>query len=116
MEIPPDDRRAAMPRYSTENLKANQQIFDQVQELGVKYDCSAAQLSLAWLFHKAKELGVAVVPIPGSTKLHNATNNLGAVKISISDEDCSALERLADKVAGERGDESYMSISFENQK
>jgi aryl-alcohol dehydrogenase-like predicted oxidoreductase len=112
METPPDDCRASNPRYFKENFDANQQILDKVQELSVKYGCSASQLSLAWLFHKGKELGVSVIPIPGTTKLQNATSNFGAVKISLSDYDCRALESIADQVAGERENESYLSITI----
>ena len=116
VETTPNDWRASNPRYSQENLDANQKILDKVHELGAKYDCSAAQLSLAWLFHKANELGVSVIPIPGTTKLRNVASNIGSVKINIADEDCIVLESLADQVAGERGNEAYMSMGIEIQK
>jgi len=116
MEAPPADWRSTQPRFLKENMDANQKIFEKVQELGSKYNCSAAQLSLAWLFHKAHELGVTVIPIPGSTKVQNASNNLGAIKVDISDEDCGELELLADQVAGARGNEQYMSRSIETQE
>lgn len=116
VETLPNDWRASNPRYTQGNLEANQKILVKVQELGAKYDCSAAQLSLAWLFHKAKELGVSVIPIPGTTNLRHVASNLGAVKINIADEDSRVLEGLADQVAGERGNEAYMSRGIENQK
>ena len=116
VEAPPSDWRANHPRYSQQNLEANQKILDIIKGLGVKYDCSAAQLSLAWLFHKADELGVSVIPIPGSTKIHNVLGNLGAVKIIISDDDCKTLEGLAGQVAGERANDQYLSRSIESQK
>jgi aryl-alcohol dehydrogenase-like predicted oxidoreductase len=115
LEAPPNDWRASLPRYSKENLEKNQKILDQIQALGAKYDCTAAQLSLAWLFHKANELGVSVIPIPGTTKLQNASTNFGSVKINISDADAQVLEGLADQVAGERAGEGYLAVSIENQ-
>lgn len=91
-------------------------MLDQIQALSTKYDCSTAQLSLAWLFHKADELGVSVIPIPGSTKIRNAASNLGAVDIKISYADCRVLEGLAGQVAGERGNEGYIARAIESQK
>lgn len=116
VEAPPKDWRATNPRYSPENLEANQKIIEKVQTLAAKYESTAAQLSLAWLFHKANELGVTVVPIPGTTKLVNAHSNFGSVQIAIADEDSKGLESLACLVAGERGDKGYLSVSIENQK
>ena len=116
LEQPPNDWRASLPRYSKENLEKNQSIIDKISDLSKKYNCTPAQLSLGWIFHKAKELGVTVVPIPGSTKITNATSNAGSVKITISDADTELLESLADQVAGARGDEWYMSLSIENQQ
>jgi aryl-alcohol dehydrogenase-like predicted oxidoreductase len=116
LEAPPDDWRADLPRYSKENLEKNKALFDTVQALSTKYQCTPAQLSLAWLFHKANELGVTVIPIPGTTKLDNVANNVGSVTINVSDEDSAVLEGLAERVAGERGNEGYMSRSIESQK
>jgi aryl-alcohol dehydrogenase-like predicted oxidoreductase len=116
LETPPNDGRAFQPRYSKENLAVNQKILDKIEVLGAKYDCTAAQLSLAWLFHKANELGVSVIPIPGTTKLHNASTNFGAVTIIISDADAQVLEGLADQVAGARAGDGYLATTIEHQK
>lgn len=113
----PKDWRGEHPRYSKENLEQNQRIVDQLEALATKYNCSAAQLSLAWLFYKADQLGVSVVPIPGSTKLHHAMSNLESVKIKITDpEDMKILESLADEVAGARANESYLQLGIETRK
>lgn len=109
------DFRAALPRYSKENLDSNNAIVDKIQEIGKKNNASAAQISLAWLFAKADELGVVVVPIPGTTKIKNATDNFGSVKVELSAEDCKELEELASKVSGERYGEALMTMSIEAQ-
>lgn len=114
-QAPPADWRANQPRYKAENFAQNQKAAAVVHDMATKYQCSAAQLSLAWLFHKATALGVKVVPIPGSTKLHHATSNLGACKVNIAPEDMGILETLAANVAGERGNEWYMSATIESQ-
>lgn len=116
VESPPEDWRSSLPRYSKENLDKNQLILDQVQDLATKYDCTSAQLSLAWLFHKGFEMGVTVVPIPGSTKVTNAVSNLASVNIKISNEDCQILESLVDQVVGERYSEQLMASTIEAQQ
>ncbi|KAL7571846.1 hypothetical protein ACA910_002923 [Epithemia clementina (nom. ined.)] len=115
LEVTPNDWRAKQPRYSGDNFEKNKQVAEIVHDLAEKVGGTAAQVSLAWLFAKAKELGVNVYPIPGSTKLHHALSNLEAAKLSISLEDEHVLESLAEKVAGERGNDQYMAISFEGK-
>jgi len=115
LDAPPSDWRASVPRYSQENLEVNRKIQASIEQLATKYNCSSAQLSLAWLFHKANELGVKVVPIPGSTKLQHAISNLESTKIEISEDDCRELEALAGQVAGARGTEDYISRGIEAQ-
>jgi aryl-alcohol dehydrogenase-like predicted oxidoreductase len=117
METAPTDWRKSLPRYSEENLAKNQNIANQVQELATKYKCTPAQLSLAWLFYKAKEMGVTVIPIPGSTKQVNALSNLESTKVVLDDpKDIELLESLADQVAGLRATEDYIEQGIESQK
>jgi aryl-alcohol dehydrogenase-like predicted oxidoreductase len=117
LEETPKDWRANQPRYATENLEQNKLIVNQVHDLAKKYNCTAAQLSLAWLLQKANQLGVNLVAIPGSANLHHAISNLEAVKIHISDpQDIKMLESLAEHVVGARGTEEYLKQGFENHE
>jgi aryl-alcohol dehydrogenase-like predicted oxidoreductase len=114
LEETPQDWRASQPRYASENLEQNKQIVNQVHALAGKYKCTAAQLSLAWLLQKANQLGVNLVAIPGSAKIHHAVSNLEAVKIHISDpQDIETLESLAEQIAGARASEGYLEQGFE---
>jgi aryl-alcohol dehydrogenase-like predicted oxidoreductase len=115
MEEPPSDWRASLPRYSKENLEKNQRVLEQIADVAKKYDCTPAQLSLAWLFHKGEQLGVSVVPIPGSTKIANVISNFGSTKVIISNEDAQALESSADQVSGERASDWYIASTIESQ-
>jgi len=109
----PQDWRKNNPRHSEENLKRNQELVQQIEELGKKRGANAAQLSLAWLYFKAKELGVDMVAIPGTTKIANAKTNMDGVNIELTKEDAAILEELGTKVAGERGNEGYANMSLE---
>jgi len=111
----PRDWRGQNPRYSAENLKANAKVFAQVKAMGERKGCSAAQLSLAWLLAKAKALGVTVIPIPGTTKLKHGKENLVAETISLTEEEMGQLEKIAEAVAGARGNVEYHKMAIEGQ-
>jgi len=118
LETVPNDWRATLPRYQENNLKKNGTLLsDVVGSISDKYKCTTAQLSLAWLFKKAHQLGVVVIPIPGTTKVAHALSNIESTKIDISDEsDMKILDGLAINVVGERGDEGYIQMGFESQE
>jgi aryl-alcohol dehydrogenase-like predicted oxidoreductase len=111
----PTDWRAANPRYSGENFKHNQSLVKKISLMASERKLSAAQLSLAWLYCKAKELGVSMVPIPGTTKLKNASDNAGAIGIDLSQNEMRELEKLGTSVAGDRAQQDYLNRSLEGQ-
>eukprot|EP00929_Paragymnodinium_shiwhaense_P109019 TRINITY_DN75385_c0_g1_i1.p1 TRINITY_DN75385_c0_g1~~TRINITY_DN75385_c0_g1_i1.p1 ORF type:complete len:334 (+),score=99.58 TRINITY_DN75385_c0_g1_i1:78-1079(+) len=115
VESPPetDWRVNSCPRYSEENFKKNKELAGKITEMGKSKDKSSAQLSLAWLYHQAKKLGVTVVPIPGTTKVKNAEANIGALEVTLSDEELQQLTDIGATVAGLRGNEQYLSMGIE---
>ena len=48
--------------------------------------------------------------IPGTTKLENLQDNLGAYAIQLADDERATLDQLADRVMGDRYDERGMAI------
>jgi aryl-alcohol dehydrogenase-like predicted oxidoreductase len=109
--------RAAQPRFQGDNLVANQSLVKQtVAEMAVAKGVSAATLSLAWLLQHSKDCGCRVLPIPGSTKIAHALENISAQNVTLTPEDMSALENLATQVSGARGNEGYLSATYEGQK
>jgi len=107
--------RAGQPRFQGDNLEANQKLVKVVAGLAEAKGVTPATLSLAWVLHKAAELGVEVLPIPGTTKAPHAAENIRAQDVSLSSEDMAALEALARGVVGERGAPWYMSGTYEAQ-
>jgi aryl-alcohol dehydrogenase-like predicted oxidoreductase len=117
VEVTDEDWRKDHPRYSPENLALNQIMTSDIQALAAKTQTTAAQLSLAWLLQKADEMGVNVVPIPGSTNLAHALGNLEAVKkVEIVKDEMVILEDLAAQVAGARANDEYLQMTHETQK
>ena len=65
-ERPTDQRRMSIPRFAEENFEENQKMLARLEALAQAKAVSTAQLSMAWLMHKARELGVQCLPIPGT--------------------------------------------------
>ncbi|PNY14705.1 aldo/keto reductase [Trifolium pratense] len=93
-----DDYRKHLPRFQPENLQQNQTIFDKVNELAAKKGCTPSQLALAWLHHQGND----VCPIPGTTKIENLNQNIGALSVKLTSEEIAEIESLADSVKGGR--------------
>lgn len=87
------DFRNIVPRFSAENREANQVVVDLVGEFAARNKATPAQVALAWILAKRP----AMVPIPGTTKLHRLEENLGAATIELTPED---LRQLDEATAG----------------
>lgn len=74
------DFRNIVPRFSSENRKANQGLVDLLQTLAKEKNATSAQLALAWLLAKKPW----IVPIPGTTKEHRLVENIGADAIELT--------------------------------
>lgn len=115
-ETAPTDWRASLPRYK--NMAQNKKFADQVHDMAESLKATPAQVCLAWILQKAAELGVSVVPIPGTTKPERATGNIESANVSLAKEQMDALDAMANDVVGERYQEGMMGngMSIESQK
>jgi aryl-alcohol dehydrogenase-like predicted oxidoreductase len=94
------DFRMSVPRFSEENRAANKRIVEVVATLAAAKKVTPAQIALAWLLAQKPW----IVPIPGTTKQHRLTENLGAASVSLSHADLHDIaQRLAAVIVkGER--------------
>ncbi|XP_023914038.1 probable aldo-keto reductase 1 [Quercus suber] len=92
------------PRFQGENLDKNKAIFSRIEGLAGKHQCTPAQLALAWVLQKGDD----IVPIPGTTKIRNLDNNIGSLKVKLTEEE---LKEISDAVPLE---EVAGGISFQN--
>lgn len=95
-----NDFRSIVPRFSPENLDANQGLIDLLNEAAAQKGVTAAQVALAWLLYQKPW----IVPIPGTTKLNRLQENLGAAEVILSDDDLANIAAALDQieVSGER--------------
>jgi len=83
-----NDRRKAHPRFQGDNLAANVKLAEAVGAMAKKKGCLAAQLALAWLLAKGRD----IVPIPGTRRADHLDANAAAAQITLSPADIAALE------------------------
>ncbi|OIW05472.1 hypothetical protein TanjilG_12063 [Lupinus angustifolius] len=88
-----DDFRKNLPRFLPENLEHNKTIFEKVNEIAAKKGCTPSQLALAWVHHQGDD----VCPIPGTTKIENFNQNIGALSVKLTPEELAELESFAAK-------------------
>ncbi|KAF3457354.1 hypothetical protein FNV43_RR02011 [Rhamnella rubrinervis] len=95
-----DSRKNLLPRFQPENLEHNKTIFKRVSEIAARKGCTTSQLALAWVHNQGND----VCPIPGTTKIENFNQNIGALSIKLTPEEMAELESLAsaDAVKGDR--------------
>jgi len=85
------DFRSTVPRLSAENLKANMAFVDLVTRVSQEKDVTPAQVALAWLLAQKPW----IVPIPGTTKLHRLTENIGAASIELTPAELEKIKTAA---------------------
>ncbi|MSP51648.1 MAG: aldo/keto reductase [Alphaproteobacteria bacterium] len=105
-DINATDIRGVLPRYQGENVQKNQRILAEVKKLADEKHCTLPQLALAWIITKQK----GVVPIQGADRVAYVEENLGAVKVKLSDADVERIDALNRPgiAAGERYPQAFM--------
>ncbi|KAF8394364.1 hypothetical protein HHK36_020572 [Tetracentron sinense] len=98
--LPANSSLATYPRYSGENLEKNKVLYGRVANLAAKHGCTPPQLALSWVLHQGDD----VVPIPGTTKIKNLDNNIGSLKVKLTEEELKEVSDAVpvDEVAGAR--------------
>jgi aryl-alcohol dehydrogenase-like predicted oxidoreductase len=104
-----DDYRRTNPRFQGENFTRNLALVDTVRSLAKTKGCSPAQLALAWVLAQ----GEHIVPIPGTRRVRNLEENLGALEVRLDAEELAAIEAVfpAGITAGARYSEAMMRLS-----
>jgi aryl-alcohol dehydrogenase-like predicted oxidoreductase len=95
-DLAPDDYRRMNPRFQGENFGRNLALVEKVQALARAKACTPAQLALAWVLSQ----GEHIVPIPGTRRVPNLQQNLGALEVRLTSADLAAIEAVFPLGAG----------------
>jgi aryl-alcohol dehydrogenase-like predicted oxidoreductase len=103
-----DDMRRRLPRFQGDNFDRNLILVGRLEAMANRKHCTPAQLALAWLLAKGKD----IVPIPGTKRQTYVEENTGAAGIELSAADESELEAMfpPDAAAGPRYNESMARL------
>jgi diketogulonate reductase-like aldo/keto reductase len=94
-----------LPRFQPQNLEKNALIFERVNTMATRKGCTPSQLALAWVHHQGRD----VCPIPGTTKIENFNQNVGALSVKLTPEEMAELESYA--TAGDIQGDRYAGVA-----
>ena len=95
-----NDFRSIVPRFTPENLEANQNLLDLLNRFAVQKNATPAQIALGWLLAQKP----FIVPIPGTTKLHRLEENIDAASVILTNSELIEIQLILKKIkiSGER--------------
>jgi len=94
------DFRSIVPRFTSENLEANQGLLDLLNRFVEQKNATPAQIALSWLLAQKP----FIVPIPGTTKLHRLEENIDAASVILTNSELIEIQLILKKIkiSGER--------------
>ena len=84
-----DSRFNSVSTFQPEAMKKNIELLFLVRKWARMKDATPAQISLAWLMAQKP----FIVSIPGTTKLHHVTENMGALDVKFTKEELEQFRR-----------------------
>ncbi len=92
-DLPADDFRRRQPRFQGDNFQKNLDLVRHVEDVASRKGCTPAQLALAWLLHRGDD----IVPIPGTTRVQNLEDNVGALGVTLTARDLERIDAVFPK-------------------
>ncbi len=85
-----DDYRRHSPRFQGDNFARNLALVDKVRVLAARRGCTAGQLALAWVLAQGDD----IVPIPGTTRIKNLEENVGALGLVLGSAELAEIDAV----------------------
>lgn len=90
-DLAPDDWRRTSPRFQGENFQRNLDLVERIREMATQRKCTPSQLALAWLLAQGED----IVPIPGTKRRAYLEENVGALGITLTENDLAQIAEVA---------------------
>jgi aryl-alcohol dehydrogenase-like predicted oxidoreductase len=102
------DFRGHLPRFTGENLERNLELVDALRAVADERDATVAQVAIAWVLSRGED----IVPLVGARRRERLSESLGAVGLTLGENDLAAIEAAvpAGAAAGTRYDATQMSF------
>lgn len=89
-----DDFRSIVPRFTKENLEANQKFIDYIKDLAANKGITPAQLALSWVLAQKPY----IAPIPGTRKIERLEENLKSSDVLLTYEEVKEINAEIKKI------------------
>jgi len=96
----PTDFRNYSPRFAGENLDHNLALVEALRGIADAKGATVAQVAIAWVLSRGSD----IIPLIGARRRDRLTEALGALELSLSEQELALIERAVppDAVAGDR--------------
>lgn len=107
-DLAENDWRRFNPRFARENFSRNLALVQQLEEFAAGKGCTSAQVALAWLLARGKD----IIPIPGTRRIQRLEENIRALEVQLTPGDMQRLDELfpPGAAAGTRYPEAMMAL------
>jgi len=104
----PGDFRSHSPRFQEGNVEKNLALVEALRRLAKAKGVSVAQIAIAWVAAQGED----IVPLIGARRRDRLDEALGALDVTLTQEDLAAIERVVPKgaAAGERYPAAQMAM------
>jgi aryl-alcohol dehydrogenase-like predicted oxidoreductase len=89
-DLAEDDFRRNSPRFQGENFQKNLDLVREIESMAAEKGCTASQLALAWVLAQGND----IVPIPGTKRRRYLEENVGALDVTLTDDDLARIDRI----------------------
>lgn len=89
-DLPEDDYRRNHPRFSGENFRRNLELVSEIERMAAAKGCTSGQLALAWVLAQGED----IVPIPGTKRRTYLDQNIGAVDVTLTEEELARIDAI----------------------
>ena len=89
-DIDPTDARKRHPRFQDENIERNLALSRSLAIIAARKKSSVSQLALAWLLAQGDD----VIAIPGTTRIANLKDNIGALHVILTQAEVDEVSAL----------------------
>lgn len=90
-DLAADDYRRYSPRFQGDNFQKNLELVAKIGQLAAQKGCTPSQLALAWVLAR----GEHIFPIPGTKRVSFLEENAGALKVSLTAQELTAIDQIA---------------------
>jgi aryl-alcohol dehydrogenase-like predicted oxidoreductase len=103
-----NDFRTRSPRFQDENLDRNLELVEALRSVADAKGITVAQAAIAWVLSRGED----IVPLIGARRRDRLDEALGALDVTLTEDDLAAIERAvpADAALGSRYPEAQMAM------